>query len=150
MITYTELSKTGGIAGSSSELAEADLVLGVRHDGSVEVIQSRHGDLRILVVQDYISPPSQPKRVAICQKWEESERGWGVRSDGYSVHLTEDDRAAYIAAYWDRMPSSVPDEYERPAGVPYICEIDADLYQQLAEGKNQGLRFYDRKYPSAI
>lgn len=25
----------------------------------------------------------------ICQKWEESERGWGTRPNGYSLHLAD-------------------------------------------------------------
>jgi len=50
--------------------------------------------------------------------WEESERGWGTRPDGISIHKTKDDAAKYIASYWRRMNSqygsSAPDEYERP------------------------------------
>jgi hypothetical protein len=30
------------------------------------------------------------------QYWEESERGWGVRPDGCSLHLTKDDCKSYI------------------------------------------------------
>jgi len=67
----------------------------------------------------------------ICQKWEESERGWGQRPDGYSLHLTEEDRVAYIKAYWEVMPSDVPDEYSRPCGDPFVCEVDKDTAEQL-------------------
>ena len=37
----------------------------------------------------------------VCQYWEESERGWGVRPDGCSLHLTEADRKQFIKEYWD-------------------------------------------------
>jgi len=50
------------------------------------------------------------------QLWEESERGWGCRPDGASIHLTEKDADAYVAAYWATMPSDSPNEYSRPAG----------------------------------
>ena len=33
------------------------------------------------------------------QHWEESERGWGIRPDGCSLHLTLEDRKKYIEKY---------------------------------------------------
>lgn len=30
----------------------------------------------------------------LCQEWEESERSWGVRPDGASLHFTENERTA--------------------------------------------------------
>jgi hypothetical protein len=36
----------------------------------------------------------------VMQRWYESERGWGQRPDGCSLHLTEQDRAAYCKKYW--------------------------------------------------
>jgi hypothetical protein len=57
------------------------------------------------------------------QEWLESERGWGTRPDGYSLHLTEADRQAYIKAYRAKMPGAVPDEYARPASRPQLVEV---------------------------
>jgi hypothetical protein len=68
----------------------------------------------------------------ICQKWEESEKGWGTRPDGYSLHLTETDRAAFVQAYWDSMPDEAPSEYERPSGSPYECLVDAETFAAIA------------------
>lgn len=89
-----------------------------------------------------------PLRVVV-QKWEESERGWGTRPDGYSVHLTDDDRQAYIDEYWASMPDEAPAEYSRPHGTPYEAEIAPDKREDfLAEiTDKKGLRFYDRNYP---
>lgn len=76
------------------------------------------------------------KRIVICQKWEESERGWGTRPDGYSLHLTEKDRQDFCKEYWDKMPKSVPDEYSREDGTAYSCEISEKIYQQVVKGSH--------------
>ena len=73
------------------------------------------------------------KYKVVCQRWEESERGWGVRPDGYSLHLTESDRQTFVKAYWDRMPDNVPDEYLRPSGNPYWCLIDSETYDKIKD-----------------
>ena len=71
----------------------------------------------------------------LCQKWEESERGWGCRPDGYSLHLNEADCKRYIKEYWDKMPNEAPDEYSRPDGTPYWCEVDKKTYDEIVENK---------------
>jgi hypothetical protein len=88
------------------------------------------------------------KRTVVVQKWEESERGWGCRPDGYSLHLSEADRIAYIAAYWARMPGEVPDEYSRPDGAPYLADVDAKTYKAVKASKN-GTRYWDNAYPGS-
>jgi len=67
----------------------------------------------------------------VGQKWEESEKGWGTRPDGHSIHLSEQHRQQYIKEYWDRMPNAVPDEYSRPCTNPYPIDIDEETYQKL-------------------
>lgn len=84
-------------------------------------------------------------RTVIVQKWEESERGWGTRPDGYSLHLSEADRRAYIAEYWARMPDEPPDEYSRPDGTPYEATVDNVTFARLRASKN-GIRSFDRTY----
>jgi len=55
------------------------------------------------------------KNPAYCQKWIESERNWGQRPDGVSLHKTRDDVMAFIAEYWDGMPSGrAPEVYSKP------------------------------------
>jgi hypothetical protein len=84
----------------------------------------------------------------ICQQWEESERGWGVRPDGYSLHLSAQDAKKYIDYHWEAMPKYVPNEYSRPCGKPYECEVDYDTYQEL---KKLGyIRKYKNTYPKPI
>lgn len=77
----------------------------------------------------------------VRQEWLESERGWGIRPDGYSLHVSEADRVAFIREYWDRMPDHVPDEYSRPCGNPELVDIDEALYDELKTSRN-GIRRY--------
>lgn len=84
-----------------------------------------------------------------CQQWEESERGWGVRPDGYSLHLTPEDAKAYIEAYWKEQPKEVPDEYERPCGTPYLTEVDRKTHNAIKRSAN-GIRCYDRNTPERV
>lgn len=86
--------------------------------------------------------------IVTCQKWEESELGWGVRPDGYSLHVTEPDREKYIRNYWEKMPCETPDEYERPSGNPYICTVPTDLFEEI-KNSECGLRFYNNNYPGS-
>jgi hypothetical protein len=76
-----------------------------------------------------------------CQLWEESERGWGQKPDGYSLHLSLEDRSAFIDSYWKDMPDAVQDVYERPRGEPYKASLrtNSKLYQMLLKSKN-GIR----------
>lgn len=92
----------------------------------------------------------------VVQKWEESEAGWGTRPDGYSIHLTEEDRAAYCKKFakWQQDyfkkeygDDRVPPEYDRICGAPYLAEVDAKVYEELTANKKQGLRIWDNKYP---
>jgi hypothetical protein len=81
----------------------------------------------------------------ICQKWEESERGWGCRPDGFSLHPDRSALARYVQAYWDRMPDIPPDEYERPCGTAYYCEYDVDFQRK------DGVRFQrSTPYPEPV
>jgi len=78
------------------------------------------------------------KNTVIVQKWEESE-AWGTRPDGFSLHLTDEDRKAYIKAYWDGMPDATPAEYSRPDGTPYAWDADEETYA-LVEASENGIR----------
>jgi hypothetical protein len=68
-----------------------------------------------------------------AQDWEESERGWGVRPDGTSLHLTEQDVAEYVQTYYRTFNSrgAVSDEYTRTSGEAYEIEVTEEIYQEL-------------------
>ncbi len=81
-------------------------------------------------------------RTVVKQPWVESERGWGVRPDGYSLHKTKADRDAFIAEYWSKQPDETPDEYSRPEGECFLIDVDEGSYRKLAKTMN-GIRVFE-------
>lgn len=85
-------------------------------------------------------------------EWEESERSFGVRPDGWSLHASPEDCSAYVKAYvkayWARMPDrgpggEAPDEYERPVWpAPRRCKASPALADWVASG--------DRRLPRRV
>jgi hypothetical protein len=76
-----------------------------------------------------------------AQAWEESERGWGIRPDGASLHKSLEDCKAFRAEFWrqerERNPSGIaPNEYTRESGQPHLVEVGDDLYAQILASKN--------------
>ena len=88
--------------------------------------------------------PSKSKHEVIVQKWEESELGWGTRPDGYSLHMTDADREAFITEYWDGMPDEVQDEYTRPDGTSYKATVNAKVFKRVQASKKNGIRYYGK------
>jgi hypothetical protein len=76
------------------------------------------------------------KHTVVKQFWIESERGWGTRPDGYTLHLNKTDRHAFIKAYWDRMPREVPVEYSRPEGEPVLVDVDGATFEKIKASRN--------------
>jgi len=66
------------------------------------------------------------------QHWEESERGWGVRPDGCSLHFGLFEYDSYIKdVYKNRDTVLVPKEYERIVGKLIGAYIKEDIYKIL-------------------
>jgi len=76
--------------------------------------------------------------------WIESERGWGTRPDGYSLHATTKEAEHYINDYWSKMPDEVPDEYSRP-GEPRLVEVDEKTHEEVQKKRN--MRIYQHQIP---
>lgn len=76
-------------------------------------------------------------KTVICQKWEESERGWGVRPDGYTLHRSEADRVRFVEKFWQRQRAafgaSAPDEYTRESGKAYECPVSDAIYDVITD-----------------
>ena len=86
----------------------------------------------------------------IVQEWEESERGWGVRPDGASLHLTETNRKAYCKDFWAREKKSnpsgkTPDEYTRESGDPKTMAVKESIHRQIKKSKN-GIMLWQDEY----
>lgn len=83
---------------------------------------------------------TKKKYELICQAWEESERGWGVRPDGYTLHLHEEDRKKFVAWYYRTYnnKSYVPEEYTRTSGTPFTVVVDKKTYDKVKENSKAG------------
>lgn len=79
----------------------------------------------------------------ILQRWEESEKNWGVRPDGCSLHLTENDRDSYVKEIYKNRKSDVPDVYERVIGNSVTVFIEDELYDILIDNKNLRLQEHE-------
>lgn len=90
----------------------------------------------------------------LFQEWEESERSWGTRPDGWSLHLTRNHRDAYVKKHNEDQHKffvsqgmsndAVPDEYTRVCGEPVLVNVTKSIYDRVK--KNGGdYRGYDRQ-----
>lgn len=72
--------------------------------------------------------------LVVCQEWFEHERGWGVRPEGHTLHLTFEARDAFVDGYnkeYNNLPSA-PDEYvEGSSTEPFLVAVREDVYDQL-------------------
>jgi hypothetical protein len=80
----------------------------------------------------------------ILQIWEESERGWGTRPDGCSMHIDLKERKNYIQSIYDSRKSdtSVPNEYERIVGEGVEAFIEDSLFELVKKEKSIRLTQY--------
>lgn len=68
----------------------------------------------------------------VCQYWEESERGWGVRPEGFSLHLSMKDRDVFVNKHNESLPKDhVPDEYTRISGDPKPLDVPASVAKKI-------------------
>jgi len=96
----------------------------------------------------------------IGQNWEESEAGWGTRPDGFTLHLTEEDRQMFIKGYLTKQkeyfdkalgPGITPSEYTRTCGGPKQITVNDITYQSLVKAKDKfGIWGKGKSLPSAV
>lgn len=74
----------------------------------------------------------------ILQLWEESERGWGIRPDGCSIHIDSIERKNFLDKIYQQRESDshVPDEYDRVVGDEIEAFIDDSIYDQIKINKS--------------
>jgi len=72
--------------------------------------------------------------------WTESERGWGQRPDGTSLHLSKADAENMITEdkASKELNSEVPDCYSFP-GKPYLKEVSSEIYERVLSKKRTWL-----------
>ena len=87
----------------------------------------------------------------VVQQWEESERGWGTRPDGVSVHLTEQNLKMYLEGYYAELAAEhrevAPHEYSRPVMRPMTVLAPIDIYASVDKSKFDcvGIRFFQHE-----
>lgn len=75
------------------------------------------------------------------QNWLESERGWGTRPDGYSLHMNKVHRDQFVEDFNATLPDEVPDEYSRPDGKPFVTTVDEATFAEVKKSKNGVRKF---------
>jgi hypothetical protein len=80
----------------------------------------------------------------ILQIWEESERGWGTRPDGCSMHIDQKERDRYIQAIYDgrKSDTTIPNEYERIVGAGVDAFIEDSLFLLVQKDRSIRLTQY--------
>jgi hypothetical protein len=87
--------------------------------------------------QERVAPIKVGRKYSVIkQKWMEFERGWGARPDGYTLHITSEDKDTFVKDYQSGMPNSAPDEYSQPMGSATIVNVDEQIYQKIKESKH--------------
>ena len=84
----------------------------------------------------------------ILQLWEESERGFGTRPDGCSIHIDSDNRNNYIKSIYDSRKDEVPNIYDKIIGSELEAFIDDELFKKLNEEKS--LRLIEPEFNNLI
>ncbi len=71
----------------------------------------------------------------VCmQYWEESERNWGIRPDGCSLHFNGKICKEYInEIYKDRDKENVPDVYDKTVGEIILVKVKKELYELVVK-----------------
>jgi hypothetical protein len=80
-----------------------------------------------------------PIRTVLGQDWVERERGWGMRPDGFTLHLTAEARNAYIKWYnetFNNLPYA-PDEYTKAEGEAKLVQVSEKIYKKLLKHKDK-------------
>lgn len=84
----------------------------------------------------------------ILQLWEESERGWGTRPDGCSIHVDLKNQKQYIKDCYEDRGDDVPNVYERVVGDPIDAFVDDRLMMIIEKEKN--VRLFENELNNLI
>lgn len=71
----------------------------------------------------------------VAQNWLELKETLKSHPGGYSLHKSEEDLSAYIAAYWATMPEETPPDHSRPEGVPFPINVDVETLREIQESE---------------
>ena len=80
----------------------------------------------------------------VGQIWTESERGWGQRPDGFTLHDTKESCTAWVKKYWASMPSTSPDTYSFPDGDSFEVYVTEEVFEKITSNDNKTLVSWKR------
>jgi hypothetical protein len=82
-------------------------------------------------------------KTILLQFWEESERGWGVKPDGASLHINIETLRNYIKdIYSNRDENHIPQEYDRIVGNPIEVKVTDSIYEIVSISKTMRIPQY--------
>jgi hypothetical protein len=69
----------------------------------------------------------------VKQPWAEYDAWSGCKPDGYSVHLSESDRVAFVDGFDKTFnnEAQVPDNYDKAVGNPTVIDVPDHVHQAL-------------------
>ena len=89
-----------------------------------------------------------------AQTWTESERGWGQRPDGYTLHQTKEDIVSFLehmrAREAEAYKGATPDEYSFPDSPPTLVEITDQATIDKLLASTEGIWGPGRTPPDAL
>jgi len=89
-----------------------------------------------------------------AQEWTESERGWGKRPDGYTLHKSKEDIKAFLDAMRAReaeqYKGATPDEYSYPEGKATLVEVTDEEVITALKNSQCGIWGPGRNPPPAL
>ncbi len=83
--------------------------------------------------KDYTLYNMKIDKIVVLQLWEESERGWGVRPDGCTLHINILECENYIKSIYKDREEEVPKEYSRTCGKPLYVHVSNALYDLVCK-----------------
>lgn len=97
-----------------------------------------------------VKPQKVTGHKAICQAWVESERGWGQKDDGFSLHVDLKARDRYIKKENAGKKLPVPDVYVFASGGAYEVIVTTHLWKAMVKSKGSYRSFGNIPSPGAF
>lgn len=121
-----------------NKLANKNIIIGMNNKNEFVVSLKANLDIRYQKNNQSQSEKKQsnPKKLLALYaiEWEESERGWGVRPDGYSFHRSNEEAEDFIKNYQNKLPIGIQDEYSRPRfEKAKLIEVSEGLYNYVIQ-----------------
>ena len=71
----------------------------------------------------------------LVQNWQERERGWGTRPDGFTVHVDAWQHALYLEWHYRTFNNAdeAPDEYTCAWGEPFWVPVDDATFAMIKQ-----------------